>query len=132
MRERYRFLPVLPSLEHSHIHLFTYHLWLCSCYNRSVQFQNHTAHEVENISQGMRAKLLQSCLTPCYPMDCSMPCSSVHRDALGKNTEVGYRALLQGIFLPPGSNLHLLPLLFQLLGSLPLVPPGKPYFLCSP
>ena len=28
---------------------------------------------------GMCAKLLQSCLTPCDPMDCSLPGSSVHR-----------------------------------------------------
>ena len=49
------------------------------------------------------AKLLQSCLTLCDPMDYSPPGSSVHGDSPGKNTGVGYHALLQGIFLIQGS-----------------------------
>ena len=40
----------------------------------------------------------QSCLTLCDPMECSLPGSSVYGDSLGKNTGVGYHALLQGIF----------------------------------
>ena len=40
----------------------------------------------------------QSCVTFCDPMDCSPPGSSVHGHSLGKNTGVGYHALLQGIF----------------------------------
>ena len=47
----------------------------------------------------VHAKLLQSCLTLCDPMDCSPP---------GKNTGVGCHALLQGIFPTQGSNLHFL------------------------
>ena len=47
-------------------------------------------------------------------------------DSPGKNTGVGCRALLQGIFLTQGSNLHLLHLLHWQAGSLPLAPPGKP------
>ena len=43
------------------------------------------------------AKSLQSCPTLGNPMDCSPPGSSVHGDSPGKNTEVGCRALLQGI-----------------------------------
>ena len=39
---------------------------------------------------------------------------------------MGCHALLQGIFPIQGSNLHLLPLLHWQVGSLPLVPPGKP------
>ena len=38
----------------------------------------------------------QSCPTLCNPMDCSWPCSSVHKDSPGKNTGVGCHALLQG------------------------------------
>ena len=38
----------------------------------------------------------------------------------GKNTGVGCRFLLQGIFLTQGSNLHLLPLLHWQVNSLPL------------
>ena len=46
----------------------------------------------------------QSCLTPCDPIDCSLPGSSVHGDSPGKNTEVGCHALPQGIFSTQGSN----------------------------
>ena len=31
----------------------------------------------------------QLCLTLCDPMDCSLPCSSVHGDSPGKNTSPG-------------------------------------------
>ena len=71
----------------------------------------------------VRAKLLQSCPILCNPMNCSLPVSSVHGDSQGKNTGVGYRAFLQGIFLTQGSNPSLLPLLHWQVGSLPLVPP---------
>ena len=40
----------------------------------------------------------------CYPMDCSLPGSSVHRDSPGKNIGVGCHALLQGIFPIQGSS----------------------------
>ena len=42
-----------------------------------------------------------------------------------KNTEVGYHALLQRIFLSQGSNPRLICLLHWQAGSLPLAPPGK-------
>ena len=42
--------------------------------------------------------VIQSCLTLCNPMDCSLPDSSVHGDSSGKNTGVGCHACLQGIF----------------------------------
>ena len=38
----------------------------------------------------------------------------------------GLHAHLQGIFLTKGLNQHLFPLLYWRVGSLPLVPPGKP------
>ena len=57
------------------------------------------------------AKLLQSCLTLCNPVDCSPPGSSVCGDSPGKNTGVGRQAHLQGIFPTQGTNLLLLPLL---------------------
>jgi len=41
-------------------------------------------------------------------MDYSLPGSSAHGDAPGKNTEVDYHALLQEIFLTQGSNPGLL------------------------
>ena len=46
----------------------------------------------------------QSCPTLCNSMDCSPPGSSVHGDSPGKNTEIGYHALLQEIFPTQGSN----------------------------
>ena len=46
----------------------------------------------------------QPYLTLCYPMDCSPPGCSVHGDSPGRNTGVGYHALLQGIFPTQGSN----------------------------
>ena len=49
-------------------------------------------------------------------------------DSPGKNTGVGCRALLQGIFPTHGTTLCLLHLLHWQAGSLPRVPPGK---LCS-
>ena len=48
-----------------------------------------------------------------------------------QDTEVGYRALLQGIFLIQGSNLCLLSLLHWQVDSLPTEPPGKPLSLGS-
>ena len=72
----------------------------------------------------MHAKSFQSCPTLCSPMDGSPPGSSVH-GILSKNIGVGCHALLQGIFLTQGSNLHLLSLLHWQAGSLPLMPPGR-------
>ena len=40
----------------------------------------------------------------CYPMDCSPPGASIHRDAPGKDIGVGCYALLQGIFPIQGSS----------------------------
>ena len=74
----------------------------------------------------MHAKLLQSCLTLCNPMDCGPPGSSVYGDSPDKITGVGCHALLQRIFLTQGSNPPLLCLLHWQAGSLPLAPPGKP------
>ena len=64
-----------------------------------------------------------SVMSDCYPVDCSLPDSSVHRDSLGKNTGVGCHALFQGNFpnpgIEPGSpTLHADTLLSEL--------PGKP------
>ena len=68
----------------------------------------------------------KSCPTLCNLMDQSLPGSSVHGDSPGKNIRMGCHALLQGIFPTQGLNLHLLYLLHWQVGSLPLVPHGKP------
>ena len=44
------------------------------------------------------------CPTLCDPVDCSSPGSSVYGDSPGKNTGVGFHALLQGIFQTLGLN----------------------------
>ena len=56
----------------------------------------------------IRARSLQSCLTPCDSMDSITPGFSVHGDSPGKNNGVGCHALLQGIFSTQGLNLHLM------------------------
>ena len=48
------------------------------------------------------SSVAQLYLTLCDPTDCSPPGSSVHEDSLGKNTGVGFHALLQGSLLDPG------------------------------
>ena len=48
--------------------------------------------------------------------------------SMGKNTGVCCHAIHQGIFLTQGSNPCLLHLLHWQVDSLPLVPPGKPFY----
>ena len=52
--------------------------------------------------------VIESCPSPCDPMDCSPPGSSVHGDSPGKNTGAGCHARLQEIFPTQGSNPGLL------------------------
>ena len=54
------------------------------------------------------AESLQSCLTLCDPMDCSLPGSSVYEILQGRTHGVGCHDLLQGIFPTQGSSLRLL------------------------
>ena len=61
--------------------------------------------------------------TPCDPMDCSPPGSSVHRDSSDKNTGVGCHALLQGNLPNPGIKPKSPA---PQADSLPAEPPGKP------
>ena len=83
------------------------------------------------------AKSLQSHLILCYPMDCSLPSSSVYgilQERILECWSTGILdSILQGIFLTQGLNLHLLCLLHWQAGSLPKAPPGKPLwssYLC--
>ena len=70
------------------------------------------------------AKLLQSCPTLCDRMNCSQPGSSV-QGIFQARCWLGCHALLQGIFLAQGWNLHLLGLLRWQASSLPLMPPNE-------
>ena len=45
----------------------------------------------------MLCLVARSCPTPCDPMDCSSPGSSVHGDSPGKNTRVGCYFLTSGL-----------------------------------
>ena len=73
----------------------------------------------------MRAKSLQSCLTLCNPMDCSLPDSSVHGIL-----QAGILEWVAMLSSKRSSNpgIDLVPLTSPALagGSLPLAPPGKP------
>ena len=73
----------------------------------------------------MCAKLLQSCLNLCNPVDCNLPGCSVHGDSPGKNTGVGCLAL--GDLLNSEIEPTSLSLQHWQAGSLPLAPPLKPF-----
>ena len=67
-------------------------------------------------------------LTVCYPMDCSLPGSSVH-GVLQARTGEGCHLLLQGIFLIQGSNPGYLMSPALQVDSLPLIHRGSSYHL---
>ena len=68
----------------------------------------------------------QSYQTLCYPHGLEPIRLLSPWDSPGKDTGVGCHFHIQGIFPTQGSNPHLLCLLHWQVGSLPLVPPGKP------
>ena len=70
--------------------------------------------------------LTQSCPTLCSPVDCSLPDSSVHGIFQARILEWVAISSSRVIFLTQGSKLSLSYLLHCQVGSLPLVPPGKP------
>ena len=70
---------------------------------------------------------LQLCPILCDPMDCSPPGSSLCPwDSPGKDTGVGYHALLQGIFATQELDPYLLHLLHCSQLLYPLSHPGSP------
>ena len=71
----------------------------------------------------MHAKLLQSCLTLCNPMDCSLPGSSVHSILQERILEWVAMTSSRGSSRPrDGTHGSYV----SCIGSLPLVPPEKP------
>ena len=78
----------------------------------------------------MCAKSLQVCPALGIPMDCSLPGSSVH-GILQERILEDCHTLLQGIFPTQGSSPHLFCLMHCWVGSLPLVPRGKPHLLIA-
>ena len=77
------------------------------------------------------AKSLQSCLTLCDPMDCRPQGSSVHGFSRQEHWS-GQPRPPAGDLPHPGWSPRLLHLLHWQVGSLPLVPPGKPWMPSFP
>ena len=73
----------------------------------------------------MCVKLLQSCLTLCDPMDCSLPGSPVHGLLQARILEWVATRSSRGIFPTQGLYPCLLGLLHWQADSLPLVSPQK-------
>ena len=74
------------------------------------------------------AESQRKCPTPCEPMDCGLPGSSIQWDFPGKSIGVGCHFLLQGIFLTQGLNpdhRHCRQMI------LPSEPQGKPFWRVS-
>ena len=88
------------------------------CYDLSIQHQNMCAH-------GCMLSL-QSCLTFCDPMDCSLPGSSIHGILQARIPEGVIMPYSRGSSWPRDQTSDSLCLLHWQIGSLPLVPPGKP------
>ena len=107
-------------------HAFNYQSEYLYCFSFYVSFLHINVYL---FCMCVHAKSLQSCPTLCDPMDCSSTGSSVLGDSPGNNSGVGCHALLQWIFSTQGLNLSLFCLLHWQVGSLPLAPPGKPYFI---
>ena len=74
----------------------------------------------------MHAKLLQSCLSLCDPVNCSQPDSSVHEILPGKNTGGGGQFLSQRTCPSQGLNPRLLHLLHRSWTLSPLSHQGRP------
>ena len=75
--------------------------------------------------------MFQACPTPCNPIGYSLPSSSVYGILQARILEWVAMHSSRGIFPTQGLNPHLLCLLHWQVGSLPLVPPGKPIFNTS-
>ena len=91
-----------------------------------VSLQASGPHKMPWTRCMLHAMSLQSCLT-LRPYGLLQPARLLCPwDSPSKNTGVGGHALFQGIFPTQGSNLHPSCLLHWQVGSLPLVPPGKP------
>ena len=75
----------------------------------------------------LHACVCSGCSSPCDPMDCSSPGSSVHGTCQARILERD-AILLQGIFPTQESNLHLLHFLHWQMDFFTTVSPGKPIY----
>ena len=65
--------------------------------------KSHSSGHMPVLLQSVLRLVVQSCLTLCNPVDCSLP-GSWPWDSPGRNTGVGCHVLFQGIFPTQGSN----------------------------
>ena len=91
-----------------------------------VKFLNLSASRFSHIQNGNACQVASVMSDSLRPHELQLTELLCPWDSPGKNTGVGGHALLQGIFLTQGSNLHLLCLLHWQVGSLPLELPGMP------
>ena len=97
--------------------------WILYC-----RFFTVWAAREAHIYMPVLCSVTQLCLALCDPMDCRPPGSSVHGDSPGKNTGVGFHALLQGILPTQGSNSrlpHCRRILYQLSKEVKCILNGK-------
>ena len=81
---------------------------LCTYAVGASSLSGHQYYLAPTLMTSVLCLVTQLCPTLCNSMGYSPWGSSVHGDSLGKNTGVGCRALLQGIFPIQGSNPGLL------------------------
>ena len=89
-----------------------------------LTYRHNDSHMPRNVILG--AKSLQSCLTLCNPMDCSLPVSSAHGILQARIVEWVAMPSSRGSF-PPRDRTRVSYLLHWQVGSLSLAPPGSPF-----
>ena len=97
--------------------------WISSRLQPDLLILPRTEREAIPTEPHVRAKSLQSCLTLCHPMDCSLPVSSVHR-VLQAGIWSGLHVLLPRDLPNPGIESASLMSPALAGGSLLLVPPA--------
>ena len=106
-----------PSLFKSPVLLACFPKWMTDW--KLLEGKDHSADFLDSLC--VCAKLLQSCLTFCDPMDCSLPGYPVHGILQARILE-WVAVPSSRIFPSQGLNLHLLRLLHWQAGSLPWAP----------
>ena len=109
---------LLSRIQGCHYHLHEQRWKIPSFKNYQIESSNILKKIIQHVCSVMSDSLQSHGLQPARLL-CSW-------DSSAENTGVGCHFLLQGIFPTQGSN-QLLGLLYWLMGSLPLAPPGRPH-----
>ena len=96
---------------------------------RPTGIQNSAQPCICFVHDCMHAKSLQSCLTLCSPMDCSLPGSLGHGIHQARIREQSATSSSRGTSRPRDQT-HVS--YFYLQWQVGSLPPGRPYLLCSP